>query len=503
MTFLRVVNVNRRFQFFSTRRRDYDYYDQDRRYDYYNDRDGYDDYYHEDRDRYSRRESQDYREEPRKKRKGSGAGGVLSIIIRVLFLFFVVVVLLLPQVLPGPPEPFDKFKPISDRIFDYIIAGMYKYQETPDTVDFTVERAFTIESNGELEYTLLMPIPQNLEIDGQPAQELLSTQFSTPYTRISAEDNKWVWEGSMPNGGKNQISIVYHFKTAKIRWDISITKSGTISDIPAKFTDRYLGNQWPVKNFNDVANADLDNDGVPDIDDVDDNNDGIIDKYRIEPGNAQIRSLLIDILNEANIYSGTNLNDIGHLNVYKVVKAIYDRIDDNCLYPTQEQQYQDSQIYGSYPKWATGTWNDKRGDCDDQSILFISLCRAAGIPAMLEIGALYDPTFVHWEGHGWANVIIPYSDIYAEEKGDAIITPMVDIVNNIFLFRDPNRFSEWVDDGVRGYINQDGEWEYSNIEKRYLAWEYTRGDQSVDVDIGEEYMTIEFKAYPPEKKLYL
>jgi hypothetical protein len=494
--------------FFMRRRySDNDYYD--RGYDDYQD-DYYDDYY-DDRDRYNdrdgrrdysrEREQQQYQEPPPKRKKGGAAGAIGFMLFRLLIIV-VLMLLLLPQVYPDPfPE---NIRAASDKFVEYLMAGMYKYQEIPDTVEFTVERDFTIESNGQLDFSLFMPIPKNLEIDGQKAQDLLDSQFSPQYTRIYSEDNKWVWEGSMPNGGSYDISIIYKFKTAKIKWDISIRKSGTIDDVPRSYKNKFLGDQWPVKNYQDQENIDTDNDGVPDTEDVDDDNDGRIDKYRMEPSNPEIRQLLLQILADADLYSGSNLNELGHLNVYKVVKAIYDHIDDTCLYPTQEEQYYDSQRYGSYPKWSTGTYDDRRGDCDDQSILFISLCRAAGIPAMLEIGALYDPNFDHWEGHGWANVIIPYNDDYAEEKGENSISPMVDIVNNIFLFRDPNRFSEWVDNGNRGEINAEtGEWEYSDLEKRYLAWEYTRGSSAVSVDINEEYVTLDFTAHPPEKKLYL
>jgi hypothetical protein len=384
------------------------------------------------------------------------------------------------------------------------MAGLYKYQEVPDSAEFSVERIFTIESDGELDYTLYIPIPQDLEIDGEEAQKLKSYDMEPIYSELESVENQWIWREKLENGGRSTIKITYHFRTAKIKWDISIGKSGIIDDIPSNVLNRYGDDAWPVADFEDTEGVDTDSDGIPDIEDVDDDNNGRPDKYRIEPSNPAIRNLLIDILNNEGIYSGNDLSQIGHLNVYKVVDAIYDHIDRTCVYPTQQQAYQDAINYGSYPKWATGTYSDKRGDCDDQSILFISLCRAAGIPAMLEIGALYDPNMIRWEGHGWANVYIPYKEKYHAEKGIDHVTPMVDIVNDIFLFRDPNRFSEWVDDGVPGKLDPvTGEWQISHLEKRYLAWEYIRGDPSVDVDIQESYHTLEFKAFPPEEKIYI
>lgn len=489
---------------FQIRRSGRGYYEDD--YDYQN-RD-----YYDNRDRHYDRGG-DYDREPPKKKKSGAAAGVVSFILRMIFLFFIVVVILLPQV---HPQAFPQFKPISDAFFEYLEEGLYKYQEVPDKAEFTVERVFTIKSNGPLNYTLYVPIPQDLKIDDQIAQDVVEEdlKFSPQYTKeLTGPDKQWVWQNDMGGQGERSITITYHFKTSKIEWDISIDKSGSINDIPRSAITRWGGDQWPVPNYQDQEGVDTDGDGIEDIDDVDDNDDGIIEKYRIEPGNEQIRSTLISILNKDGLYSGSNLNDIGHLNVYRVVKAIYDHIDDTCVYPDpmrdppKEIEY-DRKTYGGYPKWATGTLDPDegrpRGDCDDQSILFISLCRAAGIPAMLQIGALYDPNRDHWEGHGWANVYMPYTQSYAEQKGIDHVTPMVDIVNDKFKTRDPNRFSEWVDNGKKGYIDTEtGEWVYSDLEKRYLAWEYTRGPTTTDIGFNEEYVTIKFKAYPPELKIYI
>ncbi len=468
------------------------------RRDYYYD-DYYDDYGYDDRDRYeSRRQARrddayDRRQPPHKQESsGSRGGSALGIIIRILFMILIIAFFIMPQ-----------FEPYRNTFIDYLMAGLYKYQEVPDSVEFTVQREMIIESDDYIDYTLYLPIPQNLKIDGKEAQTLKDYVHQPKYSEI--QGGQWIWHEELENGGRGSITIIYYFYTAKISWDISIRKSGTIDDIDTiaqNFKQRYLGNAWPVANYQDNEGADTDLDGIPDTRDVDDNGDLRPEKYRIEPSNPTIQSLLEEILVDEGLISyGEGIQNIGHLNVYEVVKAIYDRIDDKCSYPTIDEQYQDAAIYGGYPKWATGTWNDKRGDCDDQSILFISLCRAAGIPAMLEIGALYDIQMRHWEGHGWANVLIPYSDDYRLEKDYDYVTPMVDIVNDIFLFRDPNRFSEWVDDGVKGKFNETGIWQPSHLEDRYLAWEYYYEGSSVDT--SETYTTLEFDPKPPEKNIYL
>jgi transglutaminase-like putative cysteine protease len=74
------------------------------------------------------------------------------------------------------------------------------------------------------------------------------------------------------------------------------------------------------------------------------------------------------------------------------------------------------------PLYPGETLNQRRGDCDDQSILLISMLRSLGIPAYLEIGAVFsssiDSTDTVWDGHltisekglgwhGWAMVYTP------------------------------------------------------------------------------------------------
>jgi len=74
------------------------------------------------------------------------------------------------------------------------------------------------------------------------------------------------------------------------------------------------------------------------------------------------------------------------------------------------------------PYYANETIADRQGDCDDQAILLITLCRIYGIPAYLQVGCIYIPTSFedseYWDGHvrsvlkrvgwhGWAMVYVP------------------------------------------------------------------------------------------------
>jgi len=75
------------------------------------------------------------------------------------------------------------------------------------------------------------------------------------------------------------------------------------------------------------------------------------------------------------------------------------------------------------PLYPNETYAEGKGDCDDQAILLITLCRIIGIPAYLQIGCIYlprqrPPPSTDWKGrrtiverdigwHGWAMVYVP------------------------------------------------------------------------------------------------
>ncbi len=74
------------------------------------------------------------------------------------------------------------------------------------------------------------------------------------------------------------------------------------------------------------------------------------------------------------------------------------------------------------PRYPLDTLSDNLGDCDDQSILLISMARSLGIPAYLKVGIIIHPNIVDsstsWDGHlendadgigwhGWVMIYIP------------------------------------------------------------------------------------------------
>ena len=93
------------------------------------------------------------------------------------------------------------------------------------------------------------------------------------------------------------------------------------------------------------------------------------DEWLIEPSNEEVQNLAIEMSN------GTDGN------VIMILKNIFDYIESNY-------KYQKSSVPKSCPDTIVG----KVGDCDDFSILFSSIARAAGIPAWLELGII--PAFI-------------------------------------------------------------------------------------------------------------
>ena len=99
------------------------------------------------------------------------------------------------------------------------------------------------------------------------------------------------------------------------------------------------------------------------------------------------------------------------------------------------------------PQSCPDTIVGKVGDCDDFSILFSSIARAAGIPAWLELGII--PAFIDaskgcdlrdWGGHAWVNALVPLND-------GTFTVVNIDLANSYFMWLPPYRISDWVDNG--------------------------------------------------------
>jgi len=266
------------------------------------------------------------------------------------------------------------------------------YYTIPEQITLTYVRNFEVflDEGDEAEYTLSLSIPENRPSGVQSDNinwQIIDNFEVSPMYNLTPE-GRMEWRNNLTGSERDYISIEYQATISLIRPDIKISDSGKVSEIPAEF-DNYLGDEW-----------------------------------LIEPSNEEVQRLAVQ------------LSDGTDGNVIMILKNIFDYIENNY-------KYQKSSVPKSCPDTIVG----KVGDCDDFSILFSSIARAAGIPAWLELGII--PAFIDassgcdlrdWGGHAWVNAVVPL-------KGGTFTVVNIDLANSYFMWLPPYRISDWVDNG--------------------------------------------------------
>jgi len=351
---------------------------------------------------------------PRERRVISRHGGTIIRVVTVL------VILMLLWFYTGG-NIMEAFIPQTGRVY-------------PEDTEFTVKKSIILTSEADgtyMKYDIHLP-------EDNDYQEVLDIQMSIPGTPDPSNSLHIEWEfDNVDNGVSRRIDINYTIRTEAKKQKMSSSDSGTIGDIPQNYIDAYIpaaraetdapddalnGQQW----WNDDQNV-----------------------WTIDPMNPQVQ------------LKATELGQ-GKVNVYDLVKAVYEWTRDTWSYDTS----------GGDLKTCQEMLNAESGDCDDQSVVMISVLRAMGIPAWLELGVLYNKPANSWGGHGWANALIP------KTGGGSFIEAQIDVVNDEFLFRDPWRFTEYIDDG-NGYF----------LHEYYTVFHITGGDASFDV----KYHTVDYE----------
>ncbi|MCU0799084.1 MAG: transglutaminase-like domain-containing protein [Candidatus Thermoplasmatota archaeon] len=395
---------------------------------------------------------------PQGKKKGMG---VLKWTARILFSLLIVFLLF------APGFPFHDIREATglNRLKDL----MRPYRDFPEWVNVSMEIVFDLTvSNGQADEVNIRVAPA-FDIPTEPdradepdfvIQDVLDVQLTPdptiPLLDWDNERNKMTgWELENVRGAR-QYKARFDATLHSHRWDIQEEESGTVDDIPQAYKDSYLDDEWIVEKGGEA---------------IDDDNDGAPDLYRYHPTDPTIRGIARSITKDEDTVLG-------------MVKDIYQWIKDHFNYTTPSQRIADEREYGSYPKYPLGCLRDWYGDCDDQSLLMASLCRAVGIPAWLEIGYLYDPQEETWGGHGWFNVYIPL------KGGDYVIAP-IDPVNSEFLFRDPYRITDWIDTGE--FVKVDGE-DIFNLDYYYNFFSIRRSS-GVSHDILISYNSVKFEPH--------
>lgn len=118
------------------------------------------------------------------------------------------------------------------------------------------------------------------------------------------------------------------------------------------------------------------------------------------------------LVNEPTLVGLAHQIALNETKVLTTIKNFVGWIKRNVNYTTHE-----------VPFYPNETLIARKGDCDDQAILLITLSRIVGIPSYLQIGAIYTPEQglvdeTYWDGHvravqekigwhGWAMVYVP------------------------------------------------------------------------------------------------
>ncbi len=418
-----------------------------------------------------------------------------------VWMFRGIVVVLVLILLLAPGQPFETLR--DETGIENLKDLMRPYMSFPEWVNVTMRIDYPVDISirgpdgivSEMEIHVAspfdMPQSENSQGGSYVIQDVLDVQF-TPENNLDLSDHtkndgssNIGYNGDFNNevnritgwkvvdeiGPDLLFSVSYNLTLHTHKWEMDREDSGKISDIPQDLKDRYNGRNWMV---------DLNKDGEPDKD-----NEGN-DLYRYDPEDPEIISIAEEITKDEDT-------------VFGKVEAIYDYMQEEFTYTTAAQREDDREQYKDYPKWATGCLADGYGDCDDQSLLMASLCRAIGIPAWLEIGYLYDPLGDSWGGHGWFNVAIPYYTDNGELAERPAIVP-IDPVNHEFLFRDPYRITDWVDDG--SFINDpDKEEPIFNLDYYYNYFSVSRrGDTTVTIE--PETRSVNYEEHGSIKRYY-
>jgi hypothetical protein len=85
------------------------------------------------------------------------------------------------------------------------------------------------------------------------------------------------------------------------------------------------------------------------------------------------------------------------LNPMRKAQLIYNWIDANMKYCAEQE-------YSCIPSFSTKAFQTKKGDCGIQSMLFITMCRCAGVPARWQSGWETKP--IGWSQHDWAEFYV-------------------------------------------------------------------------------------------------
>jgi hypothetical protein len=281
---------------------------------------------------------------------------------------------------------YESYGPFLDQVVNFN-PNTFNQRTFPKEAEFDLSRIVTISAPGAtVDYHLTLATPDNVTLLG--TSTYLQRVFPVTTTpNPTGTSNGWYWDKQLGRGGTDIVNVTYHLKMTTYQWVLTDEQVGSAADVPASIH------------------------GVPRADYLD-------VEWKINPNSPSVQGLANTITNRSSPY--------------------LQQLDDMFTWLLSQYTYQKSPTYE--PKTPEETMADLGGDCDDFSVLFISMARYLGIPAWLELGLLFDEFRNEWGPHGWATVYIPLANGSGVEA-------TIDVVNRLFLIRDPYHFSDWSADG--------------------------------------------------------
>jgi hypothetical protein len=307
-----------------------------------------------------------------------GRGSALKIVVVLIVLLLVAVILITPAA--------------QNAISQFLLSPFQ--EKVPAYANYRLERTLSVDANaGTIDsFTLDVPLPRHVTGDGYSLQQVLSVSASPHGDQVLRYGDEWmVWEHGMLTGTQTfTVYMTYEIRVDTQVWDIDAQDAGTTEDVPLSVRDDYLHNEWATD-----------------------------DGWMIDMSSMAIKQKAQEIVgNETN--------------AFVILERIYKWTIKNIGYTTLSAS--------GMPKTSEQTMESMIGDCDDQAMLFCSLARASGVPAWIQLGALYDKGQDDWFGHGWVQAYVPLKDGGSE-------TVVIDTVNRDFMRWMPNRIVEYTDDG--------------------------------------------------------
>jgi hypothetical protein len=259
-------------------------------------------------------------------------------------------------------------------------------KSVPASSDFQIERELTIGANGGVvdNVTLDLPAPTDVNRTGE-VQQVSDVVYSISPTESIEAGVPWLtWTmGSFQGSEQFTVTISFGLHLDAAVWRIGQSDSQNISDIPASLKADYLADEWKI------------------------------------------------VVNDPSISSAASSIVGGERNVAAALGDIYNWVVANVHYTSSAS---------GDPQSSVETLSSQAGDCDDQAILFCALARATGIPAWIQLGAIFDRSSDTFIGHGWVQTYLPLRS----GGGQYVV---IDTVNREFLIWSPNKFIEYTDDG--------------------------------------------------------